>query len=306
MKTENETLKPHPPPKPRSYGRLWVSLTAVIGLSFLVLGYFGGEIYRKAPPIPKRVVTAEGQVLFTAQEIKDGQNVWQSMGGQEVGSIWGHGAYVAPDWSADWLHREAVWLLNHWAAASGGKTYEQLPGETQAVLRERLKQEIRVNTYDAEKGDLVVSSARAAAIQAVGQHYVALFGDDPRLDELRKSYAIPVNSVKTPERRQLMNAFFFWTAWSCGAERPGTHITYTQNWPPEPLIDNRPTGSIIVWSVISFVVLLAGVGALVWYFAVQRHQDDEEGAELPDRDPLLALKATPSMKATLKSGLWRH
>src|SRR4249920_3755156 len=142
MKTETKTLKPHGNQQPRSYRRLWVSLALVIGLSFLVLGYYGSEIYRKAPPIPKRVVTAEGQVLFTAQEIKDGQNVWQSIGGQQVGSIWGHGAYVAPDWSAVWLHREAVWLLNHWAAASGGKNYEQLPGETQAALRERLKQEI--------------------------------------------------------------------------------------------------------------------------------------------------------------------
>ena len=279
MKTE--TNKTRSTPKPRSYRRLWISLIAVMVLSFLVLGYYGGEIYRKAPPIPKRVVTTDGQVLFTAQEIKDGQNVWQSIGGQQAGSIWGHGAYVAPDWSGDWLHREAVWLLDHWAAQSGGKTYEQLPGETQAALRERLKQEIRVNTYNAETGDLVVSSTRAAAIQAVSQHYTSLFSDDPALSELRKSYAIPANAVKTPERRQLMNGFFFWTAWACGAERPGTHITYTQNWPHEPLIDNRPTSSIILWSVISFVILLGGIGALVWYFAVQRHTEAEDDEELP-------------------------
>ncbi len=285
---------------PKSYRKLWISLTAVMAISFLVLGYYGGEIYRKAPPIPKRVVTADGQVLFTAQNIKDGQNVWQSIGGHQVGSIWGHGAYVAPDWSADWLHREAVWLLDNWAAQSGSKRYEQLPAETQAALRERLKHEIRVNTYNAETGDLVVSSTRAAAIQAVSQHYTALFSDDPDLRALRKSYAIPANAIKTAERRQFMNAFFFWAAWSCGAERPGTHITYTQNWPHEPLIDNRPTSSIIVWSVISFVILLAGIGTLVWYFAVQRRQGAEESEEFPERDPLLALKATPSMKATLK------
>ncbi len=136
-----------------------------------------------------------------------------------------------------------------------------------------MKLEIRSNTYSPETGDLVVSPTRAAAIQAVSQHYTALFGDDPSLRELRKSYAIPVNAIKTPERRQLINAFFFWAAWACGTERPGTQVTYTQNWPPEPLIDNRPTGSIIVWSVISFVVLLAGVGALVWYFAGQRHKE---------------------------------
>src|SRR6476661_1087294 len=134
MKTETKTPKPDSNSKPRSYRKLWVSLIAVIGLSFLVLGYYGGEIYRKAPPIPKRVVTADGQVLFTAQEIKDGQNVWQSIGGQQVGSIWGHGAYVAPDWSEDWLHREAVWLLDHWAVESGGKSYAELPAEAQAAL----------------------------------------------------------------------------------------------------------------------------------------------------------------------------
>jgi nitric oxide reductase subunit B len=218
-----------------------------MGLSFLVLGYFGREIYRKAPPIPARVVTADGTVLFTGQDIKDGQNVWQSIGGQEVGSIWGHGAYVAPDWSADWLHRECVWLLDFWAAKGGGASYGGLDAETQAALKARLKKEIRSNTYNAQTGDLVVSAERAAAIAAVSAHYASLFGSDPDLRELRRSYAIPANTIKTAERQRLMNAFFFWAAWSCGTERPGSAFTYTQNWPPEPLIDNRPTGSIIVW-----------------------------------------------------------
>src|SRR5262249_47814529 len=113
-------------------------------------------------------------------------------------------------------------------------------------------------------------------------------------------YAIPANTIKTGERQRLMNAFFFWAAWSCATDRPGTSISYTQNWPPEALIDNRPTGSIVVWSVISFVALLAGVGAMVWYFAVQRHNSTEEEPEFPKRDPLLALNPTPSMKAVLK------
>ena len=286
--------------KPRSYRKLWLSLISVIALSFLVLGYYGSEIYRQAPPVPKRVVTADGTVLFTGQDIKDGQNVWQSMGGQQVGSIWGHGSYVAPDWSADWLHREATWLLNRWAEQAGGKTYEQTDAETQAMLRQRLKKEIRSNTYDPNTGDLVISPLRAEAIKAVGAHYAALFGDSPELKALRKAYAIPANTIKTPERQQLMNRFFFWAAWACGTERPGSAITYTQNWPPETLIDNRPTGSIVVWSVISFVVLLAGIGAMVWYFAVQRHNEEEETAEVPQRDPLLALQATPSMRAVLK------
>ena len=155
--------------KPRSYRNLWLGLIGSMTLSFLLLGYYGREIYYAAPPIPKQVVTTDGTVLFTGQDIKDGQNVWQSIGGQEVGTIWGHGAYVAPDWSADWLHREATWLLDHWASQSGGKTYEQLDAETQAGLRERLKKEIRSNTYDAQTGNIVVSATRAEAMQAVAR-----------------------------------------------------------------------------------------------------------------------------------------
>jgi nitric oxide reductase subunit B len=286
---------------PRSFRNLWLGLIGSMTLSFLLLGYYGREIYYAAPPIPKQVVTADGTVLFTGQDIKDGQNVWQSIGGQEVGTIWGHGAYVAPDWSADWLHREATWLLDHWAAQSGGKTYAQLNAETQAALRERLKKEIRPNTYDAQTGNIVVSATRAEAMQAVGLHYAALFGNDPELKSLRNSYAIPAETIKTPERQRLMNAFFFWAAWSCGTERPNSHVTYSQNWPHEALIDNNATSSIVIWSVVSVIALLAGVGAMVWYTAAKRHEEEGEGAiVIPKTDPLLGIKTTPSMNAVLK------
>src|SRR5262245_48482373 len=112
------------------YGRLWLGFALVVLGSFAVLGYYGAEIYRLAPPILERVVRGGGALVFTGEQIRDGQNVWQSMGGQEVGTLWGHGAYVAPDWSADWLHREALWLLDHWSAqAHGGKRYAELTDE---------------------------------------------------------------------------------------------------------------------------------------------------------------------------------
>ena len=281
------------------YRKLWIGLTSVMVVSFAVLGYFGWEIYRQAPPIPDRVVTVEGNVLFTGQNISDGQNVWQSMGGQEVGTVWGHGAYLAPDWSADWLHREAIWLLEHWSQRDHGSEFASLALETQAALRQRLTTELRTNTYDPKSGDLVVSVSRAEAIREVGKHYAGLFGDDPALDELRDAYAIPPNAIKTAARKSDLNHFFFWVAWVCGTNRPGTDITYTNNWPPESLIGNRPTGAIIVWSVLSFVVLLAGIAVLAWYFAVLRGK--EEAPQLvPESDPMLRVTPTPSMRAALK------
>src|SRR3954464_6904362 len=95
--------------------KLWIAFALVMVLSFAVLGWIGTRIYQEKPPIPAQVVSTSGQVLFADGEIERGQNVWQSMGGMEVGSIWGHGSYVAPDWTADWLHRELVFVLDTWS-----------------------------------------------------------------------------------------------------------------------------------------------------------------------------------------------
>ena len=137
-----------------NYRKLWISLSVVIAASFAVLLYFGNDLYHKMPPIPAKVTTPDGTVLYTGQEIRDGQNVWQSTGGQQMGSVWGHGAYVAPDWSADWLHRESVWLLDHWAKQQSGKPYQELPVTDQAALRAKLQGEMRSNTYKPDTGEL--------------------------------------------------------------------------------------------------------------------------------------------------------
>eukprot|EP00929_Paragymnodinium_shiwhaense_P010999 TRINITY_DN11618_c0_g1_i1.p2 TRINITY_DN11618_c0_g1~~TRINITY_DN11618_c0_g1_i1.p2 ORF type:complete len:141 (-),score=37.53 TRINITY_DN11618_c0_g1_i1:1207-1629(-) len=87
----------------------WLAVFMVFIFGFTVMGYTGWQIYRQAPPIPTFRVKGKdgGHVLFSSEDVLTGQEVWQSTGGQQVGSIWGHGALQAPDWSADWLHREA-------------------------------------------------------------------------------------------------------------------------------------------------------------------------------------------------------
>jgi len=286
------------------YLRLWIALAVVMLVSFGVLGYYGWDIYNQAPPIFKDVITTDGRVVFTRKDIQDGQNIWQSMGGQEVGSVWGHGSYVAPDWTADWIHREAEFYLNTWATQQYGvKDYRTLTPEQLGGLKARLITLMKTNTYNPETQTLTLSPVRAQAIQQVGSHYAALFGNEksPAFAELRDAYAIPANKVPKLENQRKLNAFFFWGAWAASTNRPNQNVTYTQNWPPEPLIDNQPTGSAVVWSVISFVLLLAGVGGLAWYYAVnRRHHDSNGDIQISNTDPLLALHPTPSMKATLK------
>ena len=188
--------------------KLWWAFAGVIIFSFGILGYYGFDLYLKAPPIPEKVVTADGTVFFTGQDIKDGQNVWQSMGGQEVGSVWGHGAYLAPDWSADWLHREAIYILNSWSKEIYNMDYESLSGENKAVLQARLKVELRTNTYNPDTKELKVSKVRADAIKEISKYYASLFMNDPALEKTRNDYSIHENTINDKDRMEKMNNFF--------------------------------------------------------------------------------------------------
>jgi nitric oxide reductase subunit B len=219
------------------------------------------------------------------------------MGGQEMGTVWGHGAYQAPDWSADWLHKEAVFILDKLALQQDGKPYKELSGERQAFLKIVLQKELRKNTYDPATGILTVSELRAEAIASNSKFYSGLFTNDPALADLRNSYSIPENSLKDPIRVPLLSNFFFWISWACVTERPGQVITYTNNWPAEELVGNRPTGSLLLWTGFSVIVLIAGIGLMVWYYARRR---DEEPDKVPLTFPLLKEIQTPSQKATVK------
>ena len=283
----------------RGIRALWIGLTVLVVGSFAALLYFGGEIYQTAPPIPEAVAGSGGEVLFSGDDLRRGQDVWRSIGGHELGTIWGHGAYTAPDWTADWLHREAVWLVEHWAQTDFRAPFDSLAGEQSAALEARLRNELRTNTYDPATGTITISPVRAEAIRAVQSHYTALFGGDPELDHLRESYAMPRSVIPDPERREAFTAFLFWATWACVTERPGKEITYTHNWPPDDLVGNRPTGTMVVVSVISFVLLLGGIGGLAWFFAASRDTWRTEAVSTP-ADPLITFQPTPSMRATHK------
>ncbi|TNE62756.1 MAG: nitric-oxide reductase large subunit [Alphaproteobacteria bacterium] len=278
------------------YHRLWWLLIGILAVTFALLGYFGREVYRQAPPIPNEVVAEDGTLLMTKETILDGQNAWQSVGGMQLGSIWGHGAYQAPDWTADWLHRELTAWLELAATDRYGKAYDQLSGEQQNGLRYALTQAYRTNGYDAETGQLVLGARRIAAIRQTADYYDRLFGGAPALHTTREHYAMKDVTLPDPGHRARLSEFFFWTAWAAATERAPGEATYTNNWPHEPLIGNVPTAENIVWSVVSVVLLVAGIGGLVWAWSFLRKEDDEE-PKTPARDPLSLVTLTPSQKA---------
>ncbi len=224
--------------------RLWIILGASMIVMFATLLFFGREIYHQAPPIPETYETTAGETLFTRADIEHGQNVWQSMGGMQQGSIWGHGSYLAPDWSADWLHREAEALLA--IITSQNPTPPSMTADQmREVHKITLRLEMRKNTYDAATDTASISSRRADAIDQVRDHYTRLFqASDAASLQLREAYAFPTNAKLTDDEAHALSAFFFWTSWSASTERPNDDVTYTSNWPHEPLVGNTPTASV--------------------------------------------------------------
>jgi nitric oxide reductase subunit B len=282
--------------------RLWIILSVGMIVMFGILLLLGREIYQQAPPVPQVVKSASGETLYTLDDIETGQSIWQSIGGMQQGSIWGHGSYLAPDWSADWLHREAEALL---AILMQQPTVAGLSHEQKLVINKAaLQTEMRANTYDPANGSITVSDQRAEAIKQVQQHFVSLYeGNDEAALQLRRSYAFPVYGQLTRGDAEKLSAFYFWTAWGATTNRPGQDITYTSNWPHEPLVGNTPAPSLLMWSLASIILLLGAAGALIAYYAKQFDLWSEKilpeegmaGADLID-----AADITPSMRATAK------
>ena len=286
--------------------RLWMLFGVLLVVMFGVLLLVGGRAFREAPPMPEQVVaTAEGaapRVVFDSEDIRAGRDVWRRLGGMQLGSVWGHGGYLAPDWTADTLHREALAMLD----ADGG--FAALAEPDKAARIAALAARIRVNTYDSGTGRIAITGERARAIEAVVAHYTALFGgagDGPEAHALREAHGIPEQPLgpgPDAEVRQLV-AWWWWTAWAAVTLRPDDDVTYTNNWPHEPLVGNRPSGATFIWTFVSVVLLIAGAGALCWFFLRERDEwrkDTEPPEGYPGSNPIAAARPTASMRGVSK------
>ncbi|MBX6383373.1 MAG: cbb3-type cytochrome c oxidase subunit I [Microbispora sp.] len=223
--------------------RRWIQAAVLVAVfGFFVMGLLAFRTYTAGPPVPRLVVDESGRELFTGRDVAEGQKVFLANGLMQYGSVLGHGGYLGPDFTADYLRRAATAALR---AHGGGDR-----------AREQVRQEFRANRYDPRSGVLTYTRAQADAFTALTRHYRDYFAD-PRTDKGLRPHAIT-----DPRQIHQLTAFLSWTAWIASAERPGAGYSYTNNWPPEPLVGNAPTADIVLWSVVSLVALLVGIGAL--------------------------------------------
>ena len=251
---------------------------------FAVMGFLAIRTYTDSMPQPKQVVSEQGEVVFTSAEITRGQQTFVRRGLQQYGSVMGHGGYLGPDYTADYLRRSSELVLDD-LTNSGIQ-------DPQGALVEMM----RTNRYDKTSGDLVFTDLQIEAFSDVEAHYAAYFGAPTT------RYGLIPNAITNPTDIREITAFVAWTAWASAAERPGHDYSYTNNWPAEPLVDNAPTADVIVWSALSLISLMVALGALFglygrWSHKMGWQQQGQETKALSFRQPG-EVAVTPAQSAT--------
>jgi nitric oxide reductase subunit B len=224
----------------------WIQAVLLVMLfGFLIMGILAYNTYTGEPPIPAKVVDPHGLVLFTRADIMAGQGTFLRNGLMEYGSIFGHGAYLGPDYTADYLHRSALMSIDFYNGQGSDRS--------RAVTIEDFK----TNRYDKQTDTLVFTAAQANAFNALLSYYHTFFA------EPTTKYGLRSGAITDPTDTRNLTAYFAWSAWCASTLRPGLDYSYTNNWPPEPLVDNHVTADAVVWSVLSLITLLGGIGLLL-------------------------------------------
>ncbi len=262
----------------------WVQAVALVMIfGFLVMGILVYRAYTASMPLPGKVVSESGNVLFTDADITRGQELYQARGLMEYGSVLGHGAYLGPDYTADYLRMATTDVADQWR------------GLGTSDPRDAVVAEFRTNRYNSTTKTLVFTDKQARAFTDIQRHYAAYFGENST------KYGLRPRTITAEADIHDLTAFFAWTAWAAAAERPGHNYSYTNNWPSEPRVDNRPTAPVIVWSALSLVALLGGIGVMFavygrWSQQVGWHS--AEASTLSFRQPG-EVSLTPAQRATV-------
>jgi nitric oxide reductase subunit B len=233
-------------------------LVIIAGLT--VLMFMGRQVYENAPPIPAQVVDASAKVLFTGDDILAGQGVFQRYGLMDYGSVFGHGAYRGPDFTDDYLHRSALAQRESKARTEFKQAYGGLPDKQKAQVDQMVVADAKTNRYDPDQKRLLWTEEQVQAFPGLVTLYQDMFRNSGGDQSLPKGY------IQSDEEVRQLTCFFAWTAWAASAERPGKDYSYTNNWPPENAVGNRPTKAVFLWSALSLISLLGGIAIVLMFF----------------------------------------
>jgi len=251
----------------------------------------GGALYsyQQTPPIPDAVEGPNGQTITTYDDVQDGKQAFQQNGLMNHGSILGNGAYYGEDYTADALDLKIEFMQDFYAQERHGTDYDDLDPPEQASVDAVVRADLE---RDGTGGTIQYTEAEVYAHEQVTEVYVERYheGDHDR--------GVAEGMIESEQDAREFADFAMWTALIASTDRPGSDSSYTNDWPYAPLAGNTPTGSTMIWSVISMVLLVAGAGIGVWlYKAVELPEPRIDGVEVPEPDE---IALTPSQRAATR------
>lgn len=244
----------------------WLPLLIIFTISITGVFIMGWHTYTEAPPVPD-FIAADGKKIISRQDIQNGQSVFQKYALMEYGSMFGDGAYRGPDYTAEALHLTSSFMVDFYSEVY--KTHEPDKEIAQLGISEKVKKEIKKNTYDPSYHSVTLTDAQVFAAGQLAAYYIQVFTNPNHQQAFSPSGYL----TNEDEIRQL-STFFYWGAWVCGVERPGKLYSYTHNWPFDPQAGNTPSAAVLIWSIIGSLGLLVGLGIVLYYHGKLEKLDD--------------------------------
>ena len=232
----------------------------VLIFGFTILIGMAVAAYRDAPPIPVTAVGPSGETVFTREDVKAGQQIFLKYGLMENGTIWGHGAYLGPDFSADYLHTLAIHAAENDARKLYGKELATLNRVERGAVDAHVRQTLKQNRFNCATETLTLSVAEVESFQRQQVKWAEYFSKPTA------SAGLPAKYITDADELRHLTAFFAWTAWASSAERPGKKFSYTNNFPYDPMAGNELSSDAILWSALSLMALLGGTALVLFAF----------------------------------------
>ncbi len=273
--------------------RRGVLIILLVEFAVLIWIATGTYIRDVGPPVPESVRDSSGTIIFSGEDIVSGQELFLKKALMNNGSIWGHGAYLGPDFSAEYLHNLALETRKFLANRYYNKSWSVLNEAEKDALQIITFDFLSKNRYKSESEILTFTEPEIESFKKQRVYWKNYFSK-PEVNR-----GLSKDLFKNDEELRQLTAFFAWAAWATTAHVPGENYSYTNNFPYEPVIGNEPSTSAIIWSALSLIALLAGTAIILLAFGRFNYLGwhGKEGFYPPQ---LLPGKPTASQRNSLK------
>lgn len=276
----------------------WGPLTFILIISLLGVGMIAFQTYTDAPPMVG-FRDMKGQPVFDQKVIERGQEVFHKYALMEYGSYFGDGAQRGPDFTAQALHKINEFMNQFYQKEFVGKNGRNPNAAEMSQIAEQVRMDLKKNGYTGDGTLVPLNDAQVYAHERLRKFYTDIF-----IDQNEGVGFPPKDYIKDRKEVDELASFFFWGAWVCVTERPGSTFSYTHNWPYDPKSGNTPTAPVIVWSVLGMLAFVLMCGIVLYYIGQYNQLPNKffkpSTKDLYTSERVRNFKPTATQRATYK------